>query len=157
MGQQQLILLVLATVIIGIAIVVGIRAFTENDAKANADALMQDAVRMASDIQAAIKKPEPFGGVDDFSAALNFGTIGYPVDANDEYINLNGTFTLVCTATDCTIQGFGGENVAAPATAASADQQIEVEVCGLTDTTIAGAILKTNGAATGAVDPVCVP
>ena len=59
MGQQQLILLVLATVIVGIAIVVGIRAFTENSAKSNADAMTQDAVRMANDVQAWSRSPLP--------------------------------------------------------------------------------------------------
>ena len=44
MGQQQLILLVLATVIVGLAIVIGIRAFTENSIRANSDAMVQDMV-----------------------------------------------------------------------------------------------------------------
>ena len=48
MGQQQLILLVLATIIVGLAIVVGIRAFNENAIKSNADAMTQDAVRIAN-------------------------------------------------------------------------------------------------------------
>ena len=39
MGQQQLLLLVLGIVIVGLAVVVGIQAFSENQRKANADAM----------------------------------------------------------------------------------------------------------------------
>ena len=62
MGQQQLILLVLATVIVGVAIVIGVRAFTENSVKQNYDALVHDAMRIASDANAWKQKPESFGG-----------------------------------------------------------------------------------------------
>ena len=49
MGQQQLLLLVLGIVIVGLAVVVGIQAFSENQKKSNADALVNDAIRIASD------------------------------------------------------------------------------------------------------------
>lgn len=146
MGQQQLILLVLATVIVGIAIVVGIRAFTENDARANADAMMQDAVRMANDIQAAIKKPDPFGGVDAFTD-VDFGTIGYPNDGTN-YTNLNGVFGLSdASAASILITGDGGET--------NSEQQVQVRVCGLTDADIYGAVMEIGGQTTNADAPTC--
>jgi hypothetical protein len=135
MGQQQLILLVLATVIVGLAIVVGIQAFTENSARANADAMMQDAVRIANDIQATIKKPAPFGGLDDFEDITGFGDIGYP----DPYSNLNGEFTLACVAAGCVITG---DN-------AVEDNQITVAVCGLTQEDITGAVVNVGGQPAG--------
>ena len=52
MGQQQLLLLVLGIVIVGLAVVVGIQAFSENQQKANLDAMINDGVRIASDLQA---------------------------------------------------------------------------------------------------------
>ena len=104
MGQQQLILLVLATVIVGLATVVGIQAFTENKAKSTQDAIVQDLVRMASDAQAWKQKPSPFGGQGlnsgaaypeaDYSGLDDLGELGYPIDANDIYTNLNGEFTI---------------------------------------------------------------
>lgn len=119
MGQQQLILLVLATVIVGIAIVIGIRAFTENSIRANSDAMVQDMVRLASDTQAWKQKPAPFGGQPDNTAALalvkadpvdytgvSLTAIGYPdPDADGDYENLNGTYTVVGAATGVTITG----------------------------------------------------
>ena len=62
MGQQQLLLLVLGIVIVGLAVVVGIQAFAENQKKANADALVMTSMRIASDAQAWLRKPAAFGG-----------------------------------------------------------------------------------------------
>jgi len=106
MGQQQLILLVLATVIVGIAIIIGIRAFTENGIRANSDAMVQDMVRMASDAQAWKQKPAPFGGQPDNTpdlktakddpdnyAGISFTQLGYPETAGI-YTNLNGQYKL---------------------------------------------------------------
>lgn len=99
MGQQQLLLLVLGVVIVGLAVVVGIQAFSENQKKANADALVNDAVRIASDAQAWKLKPKAFGGGADDPDFSNFDLeqIGYALGGNDceitEYGNLNGCFT----------------------------------------------------------------
>ncbi len=93
MGQQQLLLLVLGIVIVGLAVVVGISAFSENRIKSNADALVTDALRIASDAQAWKLKPGQFGGalstedLDDVS----FDEIGYP-NSGDVYTNVNGSF-----------------------------------------------------------------
>ena len=157
MGQQQLILLVLATVIVGVAIVVGIRAFTENDAKSNADAMMQDAVRMANDVQAWAKKPQPFGGPAPGTAnawtTAGFGDIGYSsataatAGDPDLYTNLNGEFTLVgglITGTSYEDDGTTDKNV------------VEVRVCGTEDDDIKGAIVTINGQDTNATGaPAC--
>jgi hypothetical protein len=96
MGQQQLLLLVLATVIVGIATVVGIEAFSQNNIKSNADALMNDAVRIASDAQAWSQKSEPFGGPATFGdvGAATFEDLGYKDDGTGDYINANGFCTL---------------------------------------------------------------
>lgn len=116
MGQQQLILLVLATVIVGVAIVVGIRAFTENSAKANVDAMTQDAIRIANDAQAWKKKPAPFGGQPEgvakgvpanFTGLTSVRELGYaPATGGDlKYKNTNGCYTLAPAADGLTITG----------------------------------------------------
>lgn len=106
MGQQQLLLLVLGVVIVGLAVVVGIQAFSENQKKANADAMVNDAIRISSDAQAWKLKPSAFGGGASASnwAGLNFGQLGYTVgdqglhpgdDAEtDGYENLNGIYKI---------------------------------------------------------------
>lgn len=114
MGQQQLILLVLATVIVGIAIVVGIRAFSENSIKSNSDALIQDMVRIANDAQAWKQKPAPFGGQADGPAKVDPANytgatliaLGYSdPDADGDYENLNGVYTITGAAAGLTIVG----------------------------------------------------
>ena len=84
MGQQQLLLLVLATVIVGLATVAGIQAFEQGSKRANQDALTQTAVKIASDMQANAKKPTQFGGqgVDELASGngggeIKLGDMGY--------------------------------------------------------------------------------
>ena len=95
MGQQQLLLLVLGIVIVGLAVVVGIQAFDENQKKANLDGLVNDGVRIASDVQTWSLKPSIFGGPrrrgldrrhvhEDRLHGRGDGT----------YVTPNGTFTL---------------------------------------------------------------
>jgi len=116
MGQQQLLLLVLGIVIVGLAVVVGIQAFSENQKKANADALVNDAIRISSDAQAWKLKPSAFGGGASASnwAGLDFGQLSYKVGPNTpslhshaaeatEYENLNGVFTLTESGANLTI------------------------------------------------------
>ena len=64
MGQQQLLLLVLSTVIVGLATVAGIQAFSENQAQASQDALVQRGQSIASNIKGLQGKPEQMGGID---------------------------------------------------------------------------------------------
>lgn len=96
MGQQQLLLLVLGIVIVGLAVVVGIQAFGENQKKANADALVNDGVRIASDAQAWALKPTAFGGPapDGDISDASFNALGYTADGDGIYSNLNGRFEL---------------------------------------------------------------
>ncbi|MCS3785433.1 hypothetical protein [Salinibacter ruber] len=63
MGQQQLLLLVLSTVIVGLATVAGIQAFGENQKQATQDALVQRAMSIGSDIAAAARQPSQMGGI----------------------------------------------------------------------------------------------
>ena len=92
MGQQQLLLLVLGIVIVGLAVVVGIQAFGENQKKANADAITNDVIRIASDTQAWTLKPAAFGGGNGSFAGVTFAKLGYvatDATANAVYVNLN--------------------------------------------------------------------
>ena len=63
MGQQQLLLLVLSTVIVGLATVAGIQAFDEGQTQATQDALTQRGLTIGTDITAALNQPSQLGGV----------------------------------------------------------------------------------------------
>lgn len=90
MGQQQLLLLVLGIVIVGLAVVVGISAFGENRKKASLDALVNDGVRIAADAQAWSLEPSAFGGGNGVPTNLTFETLGY-TNASGIYTNANGS------------------------------------------------------------------
>ena len=100
MGQQQLLLLVLSTVIVGLATVAGIQAFSENQAQANRDALIQRANSLGAEILAAHNKPTQLGGIDlssaDSSAVKD--AIGIQTDEN-EAIDAGGASNAWCIIT----------------------------------------------------------
>jgi len=99
MGQQQLLLLVLATVIVGLATVAGIQAFEQGSNQAEQDALTQQAVKIASDIQARVDEPSQFGGYDgDYSTASSSITLeemGYSTNGSGVYSTANGDCAIV--------------------------------------------------------------
>ncbi len=112
MGQQQLLLLVLGIVIVGLAVVVGIQAFGENQKKANSDALVNDAIRIASDAQAWNLKPTAFGGGNGSFTGIKMAGLGYDATSG-VYDNLNGkyAFTAIAdgsiTVTGCSLSKIG--------------------------------------------------
>lgn len=103
MGQQQLLLLILGIVIVGLAVVVGINAFGEGRMKAAGDAVTADVLRIASDAQAWALKPVQVGGGGGADALAALGvlggmqTLGYPTveeSLGSYYDNPNGRFTF---------------------------------------------------------------
>ncbi len=97
MGQQQLLLLVLGMVIVGIAVVAGIQAFSEGKAKADRDAAVSDAMRLISDIQAWKLKPSAFGGGANVSGftSVSFAAIGISdTTQGGLYKTVNGCYDL---------------------------------------------------------------
>ena len=103
MGQQQLLLLILGVVLVGLAVVVGIEAFDENERKSALDAMTNDAIRISSDIQAWSLKPVAYGGPEegDGFTDVTLSRLGYTTDAEDTYATQNGRYALTSTAADC--------------------------------------------------------
>lgn len=79
MGQQQLLLLVLGVVIVGLAVVVGIDAFNENRNKTTYDLVTNEAVDIAAELIAWRAKPTAMaGGEDDtYLESASFSDLGY--------------------------------------------------------------------------------
>jgi hypothetical protein len=89
MGQQQLLLLVLAVIIVGIAIVVGISMFNAQAASANLDAVTNDLMNLGSRAQQYYIRPESMaGGGGDFDGMT---ILDLTTDDNNE----NGIYTLM--------------------------------------------------------------
>ena len=62
MGQQQLLLIVLGVIIVGIAVVVGINLFNANAEEAAKDGVVSDCTNLGAMAQQHYKKPGSMGG-----------------------------------------------------------------------------------------------
>jgi Tfp pilus assembly protein PilE len=62
MGQQQLLLIVLSVIIVGIAVVVGINVFTASAASSNRDSLISSLTNLGSLAQLYYRKPTALAG-----------------------------------------------------------------------------------------------
>ena len=71
MGQQQLLLVILVTILVGIATVIAITVFSDSSTKLNNDAVRQDLIAISASVQTYFMKPEMLGGgggtFDDFT------------------------------------------------------------------------------------------
>ncbi|MDZ7268173.1 MAG: hypothetical protein ONB48_09255 [candidate division KSB1 bacterium] len=105
MGQQQLLLLILAAVIVGVAITLGINMFAQNSAQANQEAVMQDVLTIASRAQAWYRRPVQMGGGGRTYATVTLANLNFPAS------NANGSYALSGgNATTLTITGTGVED-----------------------------------------------
>ncbi|MEG8946655.1 hypothetical protein [Rosettibacter firmus] len=101
MGQQQLLLIVLGVIIVGIAVVVGINVFTASSTQANRDAVIADLTNLASLAQQYYRKPTALGGGGN---AFTGWTIPAQLDTTG-----NGVYTATVGAQSVTLVGVGNE------------------------------------------------
>lgn len=62
MGQQQLLLIVLGVIVVGVAVVVGIRLFASSSAETNIDMTTGELVHHAWDAQSYYRQPQAMAG-----------------------------------------------------------------------------------------------
>jgi type II secretory pathway pseudopilin PulG len=106
MGQQQLLLVILVTIIVGIATVVAINTFSSASDSANLDAVRQDMLSIASSAQQYYMKPEALGGGgNDFEGITVNNLGGVPGDISGSYIvNENGSYSISPVASNDSLQ-----------------------------------------------------
>lgn len=105
MGQQQLLLLVLSVIIVGIAVVVGINMFGTSADSANRDAVYNDLMTLGSLAQQYYIKPVNMGGGGSSFTGLTMDKLMPNKTTGGAYANENGSYTLSNTATGWTITG----------------------------------------------------
>jgi len=72
MGQQQLLIIILVTIIVGIAIILGINSFSSISQENNRDAVRQDLFTIASNAQQIYERPVSLKGISrDFNSMEN--------------------------------------------------------------------------------------
>lgn len=104
MGQQQLLLIVLGTIVVGLAIVVGIDIFTTSATESNRDQVISDLMYLSTDAQAYYKKQAQFGGgngsfrgwdIPEFYKRYEGGKIRVRIRANRDKVILTGIGTEI--------------------------------------------------------------
>jgi type II secretory pathway pseudopilin PulG len=100
MGQQQLLLVILVTIIVGIATVVAINTFGTAADQANIDAVNNDIATLASAAQGYFMRPEMLGGGGRSFVGLDFEGLAFPSTFQDNEsgdpvaVNENGRYVL---------------------------------------------------------------
>src|SRR5690606_10538538 len=103
MGQQQLLLVILVTVIVGIATVVAINTFSSASEAANRDAVTNDMVAIAAAAQSFYIKPLMLNGGGNTFTGVNFSKIAFAGSTDGDFlsaINVNGTYVIGTISTD---------------------------------------------------------
>ncbi len=103
MGQQQLLLIVLGIIIVGIAIVVGINLFRANAIETKRNNVTNELVNLASMAQQYYMKPGSLGG-----GSRTFSDWTIPTELS---VTANGHFTAVVSPDNVVITGVGNEVV----------------------------------------------
>jgi type II secretory pathway pseudopilin PulG len=123
MGQQQLLLIVLGVIIVGIAVVVGINLFNANSEESAKDTIVSEATNLGAMAQQYYKKPTSMGGggnkfdgfvipsklATDSSAGVAFtpvsGFTGQSITlTGTPFSTLNYSWTVTTTVTDSSIK-----------------------------------------------------
>ncbi len=95
MGKHQLLLIVLGTIIVGVAVVVGINMFTTGAVNAERDALLQDVNNVASTAASYWRKPAALGG-----GARSFIGVSDVTSFGADSSNANGNFLMSSVITN---------------------------------------------------------
>ncbi len=105
MGQQQLLLIVLAVIIAGIALLYGLLLFQSSAVDANRNAVIADLHHLGYLAHSYYKRPTSFGG----GNGLTFA--GFQIAPPSLLANANGTYSISTpgTAGSVVIQGIGIE------------------------------------------------
>ncbi|MEJ2105152.1 MAG: hypothetical protein P8X47_11330 [Ignavibacteriaceae bacterium] len=121
MGQQQLLLIVLGVIVVGIAVVVGINLFNANATNANRDGVISDLNNLGAMAQQYYKKPTSMGGGGNDFTGWSIPT-GLDSTANGTYPppSITGTqVTIVGTGTEPGDDGTNPVQATATVTATS--------------------------------------
>ncbi len=110
MGQQQLLLIILGVIIVGIAVAVGITMFQDNAVDQNRSAVIADLTTLAAKSQQYYAKPTTLGGGGNLFTGLTADATGLGILASTAFTtNANGTYSIKVAgnATSVTLQGIG--------------------------------------------------
>lgn len=103
MGQQQLLLIVLGVIIVGIAILLGIILFRQNSIDSKRDQLINEGMTVANNAREYFHKPSTYGGG-------QYTFTGWEIPSQ-MLQSANGSYTAIVGANSVEITGTGNELV----------------------------------------------
>lgn len=98
MGQQQLMLIILSVIVVGIAVALGITMFSDSSIDANRDALTNDLANLASRAEQYYRRPSYLGGGGNSFAGLTADAAGIGKLTNNPK-NDNGIYSIASAGT----------------------------------------------------------
>ena len=102
MGQQQLLLIMLGVILVGVAIVIGIGVFNANAIDQKRTEVINECIQLASDAQLYFRKPTSFGG-----GGNSFN--GYKIPREYSTTEVGSFKANVTSSTEVKITGTGNE------------------------------------------------
>ncbi len=166
MGQQQMLILVLVAVIVGIAIIAGLKIYSRHEVRMNWDRLIEEVMEISTDAQEWKQRPEIFGGSldankedEDNFEGVQFLDLIYARDdiygSNFEcYNSMNGVYMLEGTTDGLTIEAFNEltQNYAK----VTVDGTLESSIMLASPSDLIRGGLKLDGSGNGSVtNPAC--
>jgi hypothetical protein len=137
MGQQQLLLVILVTIVVGIATVVAINTFGAAADGANIDAVRQDIVAMGAAAQGYYNKPTMLGGGSKHFDNITMHSLDFAgiIVENDLGVNENGTYqitsatgqTMTITAYAASENGYDGASGPVTFTAVISSNDVDLQ------------------------------
>ncbi len=110
MGTQQILLIVLSVVIVGIAAAVGIQMFSSQSMNANRQSIAADAQQFAAQAITYFKTPVSMGGAGNTSSAFTSANVAaYLGWASGSFTNANATYVVSGSGNALVITGTGIE------------------------------------------------
>jgi Tfp pilus assembly protein PilE len=94
MAQQQVLLIILGAIIVGIALAIGITMFTDNSTSANRDAITSDLAKLAARAQMYYRRPKLMGGGGRSFTSMTIN------DLTAKPQNTYGTYSVTSVAAD---------------------------------------------------------
>lgn len=123
MGQQQLLLVILVTILIGIATVVAIDTMQQAQSNSSESAIRQDILMVINDAQIYYKKPNMMNG-----GSNSFDGISKDNIMSIETENENGNYEISGSGNTLTVTGTStNENIEVTATAKMTSAGLEID------------------------------
>ena len=107
----------LGIVIVGLAVVVGLQAFTENRSKVAGDEIVAVGARIASEGAAWVLQPIQVGGGGGDPSTIAFSKLGYTEEADGSYRTGDASYTLTADARGFVVTGIDNQARASNVTA----------------------------------------